>query len=142
MGPLKLSWGHGQLARALGIDLQLQIDSRSVALEEGDLFLLTTDGVHAVLDDGELAEQLSEDLERSAAALVEAAYRAGSSDNLTALLVRIEELPKVDLDEDYRKLTELPFPPLLEPGMRIDGFEILRELKATKRVHIYRDQEL
>jgi serine/threonine protein phosphatase PrpC len=37
------------LTRAMGIELELMIDYRCVPLERGDLFLLTTDGVHDFL---------------------------------------------------------------------------------------------
>lgn len=134
------SWGSGGrqlLSRAIGIDLHLRIDYRTVPLEEGDLFLLTTDGVHGFLRDEQLKALIGEDLQRSAERIVQAAFEAGSPDNLTALLLRIERLPEADPHEYYRQLTELPFPPLLEPGMRLDDYEILRELVASKRVHIY-----
>jgi len=59
-------------------------------LAKGDRFLLTTDGVHGVLDDGRLEEVLadSRDLAGAASAIVRAAIARGSRDNCTAIVAQ------------------------------------------------------
>ncbi|AQS36754.1 serine/threonine protein kinase [Shewanella psychrophila] len=48
------------LARALGLDVKLDVDYRKIELKRGDLYLLTTDGVHDVISDQDLTVKLSE----------------------------------------------------------------------------------
>jgi serine/threonine protein kinase len=125
----------------MGVELHLEIDYRAAPLHSGDLYLLTTDGTHAYLTDAELAALLGEhrhDPEQAARAIVTGALERGSHDNVTCQVLRVDGVPFHDNEEAfYRHLTELPFPPPLEPGMVLDGFRILRELHASKRTQIY-----
>jgi protein phosphatase len=59
-------------------------------LEDGDRLLMTTDGVHGVLDDGVLGRLLGEDGEPGevAARIVNAALARGARDNCTAVVVK------------------------------------------------------
>lgn len=128
------------LARALGIERKLEIDYAAIPVEEGDVFLLTTDGVHEYVDAGFIVATLkgcAGDPERAARTLVEEAFRRGSPDNLTVQVVAVEELPNPEANEIYRQLSELPFPPLLEPRMDFDGYRIVREVHGSSRSHIY-----
>ena len=138
--------GHGReyLARALGVELDIEIDYQSVALEVGDRLLMTTDGVHSHLRAKDIAGTLMghwDDLDVACRELVAAALAHGSPDNLTAQVLGVTALPLEDEDSFYRKLTALPFPPALSPGMILDGYRILRELHASKRTEIYLAEE-
>ncbi len=128
------------LGRAMGIDHHVEIDYRTVSARVGDLFLLTTDGVHDFLQHGRLREILlgrRDDPEGAVAAILEQALAGGSDDNLSAQVVRVEELPHADAREFFRELTEYPFPPPLEPGMKLDGLRIVREIHASARTQVY-----
>ncbi len=127
------------LSRAVGMDVRLEVDYRAFELRAGDLFLLSTDGVHDFLSPDELARRIgaSGDLEATCQRLIEAALAAGSPDNLTCQLLRVLELPAQDVDELHRRLTQLPFPPPLEPGLKIDGYLIEKELHASSRSQLY-----
>jgi len=59
-------------------------------LAKGDRLLLTTDGVHGVLDDRRLEELVagSDDPARAASAIVAAAIAGGSRDNCTAIVAQ------------------------------------------------------
>ena len=59
-------------------------------LAKGDRFLLTTDGIHGVLDDGRLEGLLadSRDLGGAESAIVRAAIARGSRDNCTAIVAQ------------------------------------------------------
>ena len=46
------------LSRAMGIELHMEIDYRALPVEQGDIYLLTTDGIHDYVDDNVLAEYL------------------------------------------------------------------------------------
>ncbi len=133
------------LSRAMGIDAHVDIDYRTLAVEPGDLFLFTTDGVTGYLTDNRLREILRKhggNLPSCAQRIMEEALTSGSHDNVTCQLLRVRSLPEQTGDDILRKITELPFPPPLEPGMKLDGYEILRELHASKRSEVFlaRDQ--
>lgn len=128
------------LSRAMGIDVHLDIDFRSLPVETADAYLLTTDGIHDFVDDTSMKRILMENLEdpeTCVANLVRKAASNRSHDNLSAQLVCIKDLPDGNENEFYRKLTELPFPPPLEPGMILDGYKILGEIHASKRTQVY-----
>jgi serine/threonine protein kinase len=127
------------LSRAMGIELHMEIDYRHLPVEVGDIYLLTTDGVHDYVDDNALAQYLYDvsDADLAAGRIVTRALENGSLDNVSCQVLKVESLPNQDLHEFYRKFSELPFPPPLEPGMILDGYKIVRELHASNRTQIY-----
>ena len=128
------------LARAMGIELHVDIDYRSVSIEEGDLFLLLTDGVHEFVSDHDLKRLMQAehaDLQTKVEAIVNCAQEHNSDDNLSCLISRIDSVPGKDEMEFYRSLTNLPFPPSLSAGMKIDGYRIIRELFSNKRTEVF-----
>ena len=136
---VRVSSQQSYLARALGMDRKLDIDYQALPVEVGDLFFLATDGVYEHVDLAFVAATVAaaNDLDAAAKIIVEAAYARGSTDNLTAQLLRIEALPKPEASEIYRQLVELPFPPLPEARMDFDGYRIEREIKGSSRSHVY-----
>jgi len=128
------------LSRAMGIELHMEIDYRSLPVEVDDIYMLTTDGVHDYVEDTALAEFLyshSLDTEAASGFIVERALKNGSHDNVSCLIVKTDELPHQDEHEFYQQFSELPFPPPLETGMVLDGYEIIREMHASKRTQVY-----
>ena len=136
--------GTTYLTRALGIDSHLELDYSVEYIEQGDVLMLTTDGVHSTLSHARLSAQLDallnrqmETPEQCAQAIVAAALQQGSTDNASCLLLLVRELPHADIDEMHRQLTQLAIPPVLEPGQSIDGFRVLRVLHSGTRSHLY-----
>ena len=127
------------LTRAMGIDIHIDIDFKSVTTEPGDLYLLSTDGVHEFITDKNIQAILLQNktLDERATQLVKAATDNNSNDNLTCLLLQVDALPTENEDEFYKKLSELSFPPPLEPGMTLDGYKIIRHLYSNKRTEVY-----
>ncbi|MFZ2208853.1 MAG: bifunctional protein-serine/threonine kinase/phosphatase [Porticoccaceae bacterium] len=128
------------LTRALGIDARVEIDYTKFPVERGDTFIFTTDGVHEHVTDRlirELVEAHPDHLDRAARAIATRALQNGSPDNVTCQIVRFDALPSVADADVFRRLTELPFPPELAAGMKIDGYRIVRELHASKRTQVY-----
>ena len=128
------------LSRALGIQSHLDIDYQSLRLEQGDVYLFTTDGVHEFTNSRTMINAVKDhagDLDAAAQLIAREAFDRGSDDNLTTLVVRVDALPTQDANEVHRQLTELPFPPDLVARMHFDGFTILRELHASSRSHVY-----
>lgn len=138
--PHRVSLGGGEtcLARALGMNRHVEIDYRCVPLQPGDLFVLSTDGVHDALPAAAMARIVAEAAspEEAARRLCEAAEAAGSDDNLTAQVVRIDSLPGGELSELVEGGT-LPPAPLLKAGDRFEGYTVLRQLHASARSHVY-----
>jgi len=135
-----ISSNQSYLARALGAANALNADYCSVAVEVGDIFLMTTDGVHEYMTSADVLNVLSDhrhDLNEAARELIKHAYDAGSDDNLTVQLMRVDELPDKEVNEVLQQLSELPLPPLLQARMEFDGYRIVRELHASHRSHIY-----
>lgn len=128
------------LGRALGMNASVEIDYRAVPLNVGDLFILTTDGVHDHVDSSSVINAIThnaDDLDRAARAIVAEAGRRGSPDNLTIQIVRIDSLPDSAAAEVIDQADELSPPPLLEARQHLDGYEIIRSLHASSRGHVY-----
>ena len=75
------------VTRALGAsgEPEVQIDEA----RSGDVYLLCSDGLSEVLAVDEIAALLDNSAERACRALVDAAYAAGSKDNISAIVVRV-----------------------------------------------------
>lgn len=134
-----LGGGESYLGRAMGIDRNVEIDYLRVSVQPGDLFVLTTDGVHEFLPDAAIADMVAvnDNLDMAAREIAEAAIAEGSRDNLTVQLARIETLPDSVVDDLIGDQTGLPPAPRLEPGQTFEGYAILRELHSGSRSHVY-----
>jgi serine/threonine protein phosphatase PrpC len=137
---LVISSHESYLSRALGLDSKLLMDYLNVDVEEGDCFLSMTDGIYEhVSDDAMVAivNAHADDLDHAAKTMVETAFEAGSGDNLTVQVVRVDRVPKKDVEAIHKQLGDKPFPPLLEAGESFDGFSILKVLSSSSRSHVY-----
>ena len=133
------------LARAMGIFPQLDLEHHSLKLATNDIFVLATDGVYEYLskeDMHAIINQHPDDLNRAAKQMSEHAFELGSTDNLSAQVIRIDSLPSEDAKERIEQLSSLKFPPVLEARQEFDGFKILRVLHSTARSHVYLAQDL
>ncbi|MCP8465669.1 bifunctional protein-serine/threonine kinase/phosphatase [Pseudomonas sp. ZM23] len=128
------------LKRALGLDQHLVVDYRDGELEAGQAFLLISDGVWATLGDAGIRRLLEDapTLEACAEALVSAAHLAGSQDNASALLVRVDELPEASLGDALAQLEHWPALPTLRNGQEFEGWEIESRLARSRQSLIYR----
>jgi len=81
------------ITRALGIAPTVDVDVTTIASEVGDVFLLCSDGLHGLVEDDDITKIIleTEVLTDACARLVEAANKNGGKDNITAVLIRIEE---------------------------------------------------
>jgi serine/threonine protein phosphatase PrpC len=128
------------LGRALGMGPQVEIDYRSIQLEEGDLFLQATDGVCEHLDARTVAEAVAahpQSLDAAAQSIAATAYERGAEDNLTIQLIRVDALPEGDAGENLGLGADLPLPPLLEPRQEFDGWRVVRQIHGSSRSHAY-----
>jgi serine/threonine protein phosphatase PrpC len=137
---IRVSREKSYLGRALGINQQLEIDYQTLPLEQGDIFVLATDGVYEHTAARFIIDSVNEhahDLDAAAKSIADEAYAQGSEDNLTIQILRIETLPDQDANEICQQLTKLPFPPALDSRMEFDGYKISRQLHASSRSHTY-----
>jgi serine/threonine protein phosphatase PrpC len=127
------------LGRAFGVDYCLDIDYKSQGVETGDRFLLTTDGVHDVLDHKQLRQLMAsgDDLDSVAETICREALANHSQDNVSCQILEVEQLPTQDANEVFAQLTALPFPPELYEGVILDGYRITRELHASSTSQLY-----
>lgn len=135
------------LVRAMGLDVSLDVDCKTLEVHAGDVYLLSTDGLHDFLSHDELSEVLSsvaqtaeaapEYFEQVCKSLVERALSNHSNDNLSCQILRVDSLPPQNIDDTCQKLSALPFPPHLNLGMQIDGYRIDKELHASARSQVY-----
>ena len=147
---VQISAGQSYLARALGMDQQLDIDYHNMPLTAGDVFILATDGLYEFVSHGQITAAIAQaleinsenSLELCAQQLAELALSQGSDDNISIQLVYITSLPDTDINEWQQQLQQLTLPPALDEGTEFDGFTLLRRLHISGRSHVYlaRDQ--
>ncbi|WP_101758846.1 bifunctional protein-serine/threonine kinase/phosphatase [Oceanicoccus sp. KOV_DT_Chl] len=137
---LAISAKQTYLTRAMGLDVKLDVDYRSVNLELGDIYILTTDGIHDFVSDKKLIAIINDnpdDYEDACQKILALARASHSDDNLSCQIVRVDNLPKQEVNDVVSKLTALPFPPFLSVGSVIDGLTVVRELYASTRSQLY-----
>jgi protein phosphatase len=80
------------LTSVLGAREQVDVHVAEQPLEPGDVVLLSSDGLHGVLDGGTIADIVGAhaDVRAAAQRLVDAALQHGSRDNVTAVVVRYD----------------------------------------------------
>jgi len=81
------------ITRCLGTQPDVEIDVFSERLEEGDSMFLCSDGLSGLVSDEELGQIVDQYLpQESVYHLVERANENGGSDNITAVVVRVQEV--------------------------------------------------
>ena len=138
----RINFGKGAyLTRALGMDNVLEVDYQTAVLEEGDRFLLSTDGVHDYLSEGELAKVLqtgsSVSLQNLTDNLCAQALQNGSEDNLSSVLVEVTGLPNQSVLEHQNKVLSRALPPALKEGNTLDQYRVDKVLYEGTRSHVY-----
>jgi serine/threonine protein phosphatase PrpC len=122
------------LNRALGVEAELRLDYAAQPVALHDRFLLCSDGVHAYLTPDHIADILRQRSasDDTARALVTAALQSGSTDNCTALVVDVVDLPTAETAEVGADIMQLPLIPTPIDGQTVDGF-VLKVLMSDGR---------
>lgn len=128
------------LKRALGLDQHLVLDFLDGELRPDECFVLLSDGVWAVLGDTAIAAILRDqpDLHSAANTLVNAAHLAGSQDNASALLVRVDALGEASIGDALMHLQQWPLPPALKPGQAFEGWQVEGIVAQSQQSLLYR----
>jgi protein phosphatase len=107
------------ITRALGPEPEVEIDTRSYRARDGDVYLLCSDGLTTMVPDAQLAEILltQPHLRDAGEALIAAANEAGGRDNITVLLLRVEDLQMAAASpaDGPATLTGIPALPVSNP---------------------------
>ncbi|SHF46484.1 Serine/threonine protein kinase [Modicisalibacter ilicicola DSM 19980] len=142
--------GYRYPSRALGLDGNLDIDYLRMPIKQGDLFLFTTQAVRGTLMPSDYMQLIRVDVsdldaacERLAeAAQVRAAERGYGADQFCFQLVRIDRLAEETPGLPERACENLPIPPELEVGDRLDGLEVEAVLSRTAQTRVFRVRDV
>lgn len=82
------------IVRALGMKESVQVDTLVEQPQIDDIYLLCSDGLSGMVSDADMTDLLltHTDLDKACEELIRAANRAGGTDNITVILVRLERL--------------------------------------------------
>jgi PPM family protein phosphatase len=90
------------ITRAVGTDPDVDVDGFTIEAEEGDIFLICSDGLSDMVEDEQILELVHanrDDLDKAVKALVSAANRGGGEDNITAVAFQISSAPVPNLED-------------------------------------------
>jgi len=79
------------ISRALGAEQSVEVDLKTIEIDDGTTFLLCSDGITRHIPDGEISALLSgeKSLETACEVMKRRCYERGAEDNLTAVVVRV-----------------------------------------------------
>jgi serine/threonine protein phosphatase PrpC len=82
------------ITRALGAEVEVEVDTTVLPIRSGDRFILCSDGLSDMVPETRMLDLLTvspESPERAAQALVSSALEAGGADNVTVVIVDVKE---------------------------------------------------
>lgn len=98
----RVSSYRNMITRALGHQNEVQVDIFALPVRQGDVVVLSTDGLHGVVEDAEIAQVVSTmPPDQAVQQLVDMANERGGPDNITVIVARVDEL-----DDRNRDTTE------------------------------------
>jgi PPM family protein phosphatase len=112
------------ITRALGTDPDVDVDTFTVEAQDGDVFVLCSDGLTDMIGDDEIGEVLAgsrENLKEAAEELVRRANKAGGQDNITVVAFEMTDEP------DERTLEQT-----VEQTQPMPAVEATRELERRR----------
>jgi len=119
------------VTRALGTDPNVDVDTFEVEAHAGDLYMLCSDGLTTMVDDGTILDEIDrnrDDLKSAAKALVRAANRGGGEDNITVVFFEL------GTEQEYADEQTVALPP---PREQVDDEEdTLDEVDGVKPIAV------
>lgn len=128
------------LKRAVGLDSHLDVDFAEGSLQAGDIFALMSDGVWDVLGEKEIHKVLGlyDSPQMMCDILTKTAIAQGSTDNSTAVTVKITQPGEDTLSELLADGKHLSLPKKLNIGEVIDDFEVDEILHESRASLLYK----
>lgn len=128
---------QSEVTKACGFADTLDAEYGEGELREGDIFLVTSPGVHDVLSGAALLGVLQSDAtaQQMADALVQQAITQHAPAYAGTCVAKVEKLPR-ESTRSHSSLAPLTEPPAL--GAKLDGFVIEKLLLKSRRFWLYR----
>jgi serine/threonine protein phosphatase PrpC len=142
---------RSRLTRAIGQDDAVRVDYSQGELQPGDSFVLVSDGVHTRLTQKQIvalcglaadATEANLSAQDASAALVQAALKAGSPDNASALVVHVRGLAASHLEDALQRSRHLSALPKLKVGDVIDGYAVTALVSDTGAHLLYQVRDV
>lgn len=112
------------ITRALGYQAEVHVDTFNLALQPGDTVLLSSDGMHGLIEDAEIAEVASMlPPEEAVQRLVDTSNARGGHDNITVVIGQVDEVDpigKVDSPTSTVARSRSPTQPLADMQQQTD----------------------
>ncbi|GMR21040.1 MAG: bifunctional protein-serine/threonine kinase/phosphatase [Gammaproteobacteria bacterium] len=114
------------VTQACGLSENIDVEILTGELQEGDIFVLTSDGVHDHIDGSAIIACAGpyQSAQKIADTLTQKALDAGSMDNVSTCVAIIEKLPEQTIGLASNTISALPIIALPRKGDAIDGFQI------------------
>lgn len=136
---------RARLTRAIGLEDHVRVDYLQGELQRGDVFVLTSDGVHGAMGASQLCALVQpaagQGAQAASEAIVAAALKAGSRDNASALVIHVRELAASRLEDVLLHGRQLPVPPRLKVGDTLDGYTITALVADTGLHRLYQARD-
>jgi protein phosphatase len=128
---------RNMITRALGHRSEVQVDMFKTRLRPGDMVLLSTDGLHGLLADEEMAEIASTlPAEEAVQRLIKLANERGGHDNITVVIARVEELDALPEEEEANQPDQIEHSTDELPMFETIQFNTSRlDAAVTRRLH-------
>lgn len=133
--------GRVEVTRACGLAETVAAECMEEPLKEGDIFVLTSPGVHEALQGSAILGILQSDhtAQQMADALAQHAMNARAPGYVGTCVARVEKLPPptaISIDRASLPLAALP-----APNAKLDGFVIEKLLLKSRRFRLYRAKD-
>jgi serine/threonine protein phosphatase PrpC len=142
---------RSRLTRAIGQDDAVRVDYSQGELQPGDSFVLLSDGVHTRLTHKQIVglcglaagvNDTTVSAQNASEAMVQAALKAGSQDNASALVVHVRGLAASHLEDALQRSRHLSALPKLKVGDVIDGYAVTALVSDTGAHLLYQVRDV
>ena len=141
--------GYRYPSRALGMDVNLDLEYMRLPIKPGDIFLFTTQAVNGTLSPMDYMQVLSQhatDLDDACQQLCDrasehACQRGYGDDTFCFQLVRVDQIEAAPSEQQQTVSLldgEPPVPVALRVGDELDGYRVEEVMQRTEKVCIYR----
>jgi serine/threonine protein phosphatase PrpC/CRP-like cAMP-binding protein len=130
------------VTRAVGVHPSVEVDTFDFEVQKGDNYLLCSDGLSGYLDeDGHQAFDYlhQSDVKKVPQDFIDFANQAGGKDNITAIIVRVDDIETPILTTSFGVLPPLPNSSMKRPSNDLDEID---GLEAEESIVNVTDDEL